>query len=1468
MGANRIVSEPLRISLPAVLLAAIVVTMSPGRAAGDVIRVPADRPTIQEALDVAADGDTVLVAPGEYAISAPLNFNRLHVPGDDTSPPRKDLELRSETGAEATIIRMSETPDDPDESSVFVFERGESIRSVVEGFTVREGQGRLTRTVGGRGVRTQRAGGGFLIRDRSAVRVSKCLVVENLTRSSGSTFRIGGGFHLENATLELVDTELRGNIADSFVAIYSTNSDVTIDGVRIIANQNQQWGSLVGLYDRVVSISNCLVADNFSRGHGIDMYGEQSISVDRLTLAGNHLFEQPLRMSGGGELTNSIVWGNLWRGSWRLDGLIDVKHSCLEDYELEFAETVIDTDPLFCAWGGDTRYVSAGAPPDGDGSAERPFASIGEALRYDYGLSAASPCMTAGGDGGPIGADVPGCAEKGPDRTTLIAAPGRYAAAVLPLHRNVTLHGAGRDQTTVQGTLVGLRPGSSVRDVTIEVGPAGGIWADEPTLPDASSALENVDVVRCRGTGGLFMRSMRVEIRSCRVLANLTDGFFGAGIYLIATRAEIADCLVAANVSSAGAAGIFVVDNASSVNARGVTIAGNSSIGLRINGGQVSLRDSVVWANSADEEILIHGDGQLLVDFSCLPEPFVDRGQNNISVDPLFCGWARGDFYVDAGAAAGGDGTADRPFRALRLDSAYDWALAPNSPCRATGENGADRGWPGTSCDEPGPSSAALHLASGRYEIVAALPAPLSIAGAGASRTTIAGDLRDVRADAVVRDVTVEGHVYVARGAAPVITACTLRGGFPYALQCGVESEPLIEDSLITEGAFGGAFCEIGSKPSFANVTIRGNNGIGLASRGAEIEIEDSRIERNAGGLNFVDGSADVSRSLLVANDGCAVTTHGTQLWIDRTTIAHNFGVFGCGVWVGGPAQIQSSILWDNSAGGLAGALEENPVEVSFSCVEGEPPAGEGNINLDPRFCGFGESAAVWVDADVEPGGDGTRDRPYQTLDRAVDPSFALSQESPCLGTGRDAGDMGAPFPTCSAPSAPNRTIHLAPGTYVGTFLLGPGVSLAGSGPSSSTISGRLVDVRGNVSDLRVEGSDGIGIFVSADSASNVERVVVVRHASSGIVCGPKSEVRIADAIIDENEQNGVTCWEDAKVVIERSVLSRSRGFVGGHGRRFGGGFYSAGSVKAELTACRIERNFVNGIFSSQGDDLKIVGSRIVANGLSGIQSYNSSFTIWDSIIAGNHGYSGSALVGGELRVDLVGCTITENNGDQAGDDTSAVHVWQSELTVRNSVVSGNGVGKGIVHERNEEQPVGFTRVSHSIVEGVLPGHAEITEVLDADPMFRRPGEGEGVVWVAGDYRLRAGSPAIDSGSEPVPTTIDLDGRPRILGPAVDMGALEFVSSKFRRGDANIDGDSNIADPIFVLGFLFADETTLDCAASADTNADDALNIADPIYHLNYLFGDGMPPPPPFDECDAVLPDAELACGIFPGCEG
>ena len=84
------------------------------------IHVPADQPTIQAAIDAAAGGDTVLVAPGTYYED--INFHG------------KIITVTSEQGAAATVIDAGGMP------SVVTFTSGETRNTVLSGFTITGGR--------------------------------------------------------------------------------------------------------------------------------------------------------------------------------------------------------------------------------------------------------------------------------------------------------------------------------------------------------------------------------------------------------------------------------------------------------------------------------------------------------------------------------------------------------------------------------------------------------------------------------------------------------------------------------------------------------------------------------------------------------------------------------------------------------------------------------------------------------------------------------------------------------------------------------------------------------------------------------------------------------------------------------------------------------------------------------------------------------------------------------------------------------------------------------------------------------------------------------------------------------------------------------------------------------------------------------------------------------------------------------
>ena len=87
----------------------------------EVIHVPAEQPTIQAAIEIAADGDTILVAPGTYVAEGKAE-EVVNLLG-------KSIRLESTDGPQATII------DGENRSRGLLCNSGEGLETVVVGFT-------------------------------------------------------------------------------------------------------------------------------------------------------------------------------------------------------------------------------------------------------------------------------------------------------------------------------------------------------------------------------------------------------------------------------------------------------------------------------------------------------------------------------------------------------------------------------------------------------------------------------------------------------------------------------------------------------------------------------------------------------------------------------------------------------------------------------------------------------------------------------------------------------------------------------------------------------------------------------------------------------------------------------------------------------------------------------------------------------------------------------------------------------------------------------------------------------------------------------------------------------------------------------------------------------------------------------------------------------------------------------------
>ena len=121
-----------------------------------------------------------------------------------------------------------------------------------------------------------------------------------------------------------------------------------------------------------------------------------------------------------------------------------------------------------------------------------------------------------------------------------------------------------------------------------------------------------------------------------------------------------------------------------------------------------------------------------------------------------------------------------------------------------------------------------------------------------------------------------------------------------------------------------------------------------------------------------------------------------------------------------------------------------------------------------------------------------------------------------------------------------------------------------------------------------------------------------------------------------------------------------------------------------------------------------------------------------------------------------------------------------------------------------------------------------------------------------------------DLDGDGIPNECDVD-----QVPGVDQnadGILDSCQEFFIRGDCNTIGTIDIADGIFLLGYLFSGFDPSTCADACDVNDDAAIDISDAIFILAALFTGGDFPPAPFPDCGVDPTDDLLDCESFGVC--
>ncbi len=206
-----------------------------------IIRVPQDYPTIQEAIDVANDCDTVLVAPGLYTGAGNKDISFLGKP----------IVVKSEKGADSTVI------DCQDAGRGFYFHNSETASSRLEGFTITGGN-------------TSVYGGGILCWGSSPT-IAYCTIRENTGLGSSE----GAGIACTESSSPVIEgctvtgNAIPGTKGEGGGISCNASSSPTIINCTIVGNTAEEGSGIWCGSNCNPTVLNTIVALNF----GIAIFG-------------------------------------------------------------------------------------------------------------------------------------------------------------------------------------------------------------------------------------------------------------------------------------------------------------------------------------------------------------------------------------------------------------------------------------------------------------------------------------------------------------------------------------------------------------------------------------------------------------------------------------------------------------------------------------------------------------------------------------------------------------------------------------------------------------------------------------------------------------------------------------------------------------------------------------------------------------------------------------------------------------------------------------------------------------------------------------------------------------------------------------------------------------------------------------------------------------------------------------------
>lgn len=342
----------------------------------DIINVPSDQPTIQAGIDVALDGDTVLVADGIYSGVDNINLQ--------WNAATKHIVIKSVNGATDCVIDCMYG------GRGFILNSDQTNEDIIDGFTIRNGWAITVSPI--------LTGGGAILCDGTSPQIINCVLTHNIAGDSvnstlNSYYADGGAIDCINSSAPIIKNNIITNNFANHTGggiHFGENSSGIVESN--IIDKNKNYGCYGGGGIALVLLSNPRIinnqiTNNTSRYYAVGGYGGGIICMNsdpfivNNTIANNSTLNDGLLGQGGGIrirglpspiIKNCIIWNNEAQDS--LENLdfqypqytLDISYSNIGGgiygINTTLPSTILNSDPNFLDPMNGNYQLGSGSP--------------------------------------------------------------------------------------------------------------------------------------------------------------------------------------------------------------------------------------------------------------------------------------------------------------------------------------------------------------------------------------------------------------------------------------------------------------------------------------------------------------------------------------------------------------------------------------------------------------------------------------------------------------------------------------------------------------------------------------------------------------------------------------------------------------------------------------------------------------------------------------------------------------------------------------------------------------------------------------------------------------------------------------------------------------------------------------------------------------------------------------------------